>query len=101
MNIQNQHFHHAAWVAFFWSDKINEEPRESIISFIDWNLFINKLINKLADNKNHKNELKIFSKKACNIMSSYMIIEETEKKCLFGIKNLLFIIFLKIFIVKA
>lgn len=90
MNIQNQHFHHAAWVAFFWADKIDEEPRESVISFIDWELFINQLINKLTNNKNHKNELKIFSKKACKIMSSYMITEETEKKMSFWDKEYAF-----------
>lgn len=78
LNIQNQHFHQAALIAFFWADVIMEETRDSVVSVLKWEDYIDKLIDK-GDKKKEPN-FRISKYKACNIMSSYLITKETEEK---------------------
>lgn len=75
--IQNQHYHLTALTGFFWGEIINEKtPRETKLSLIRVNKFLDSLYNDIPNNIN--DFFNIVPAKA--IMSSRLIYKETEDK---------------------
>lgn len=75
--IQNQHYHLAALTGFFWGEIINEKnPRETKLSLIRVNKFLDLLYNDIPNNINDFFNIV----PAKDIMSSKLIYKETEDK---------------------